>query len=62
MLDEIGAGKKLVITALNKIDKVSDLAIIDKARVFFNNPVAISALKREGFDGLIEAIRNLKTA
>jgi len=56
VLDEIGAGHKTVITALNKIDKVSDLAIIDKARVFFSNPVAISALKREGFDNLIETI------
>ena len=60
VLDEIGAGNKPVITVLNKIDKVSDLAVIDKARVFFDNPVAISALKREGFDELIEIIRNLR--
>ena len=59
VLDEIGAGNKPVITALNKIDKVFDLAVIDKARVFFDNPVAISALKREGFDRLIETVRNL---
>ena len=60
VLDEIGAKEKPVITALNKIDKVSDKSIIDKALASFINPVAISALKREGFDRLIETIRNLR--
>ena len=56
VLDEIGAKDKPVITALNKTDKVGDKSLIDKALASFINPVAISALKREGLDGLIQAI------
>jgi GTP-binding protein HflX len=56
VLDEIGAKDKPVITALNKTDKVMDRALVDKAQASFINPVAISALKREGFDELIAGI------
>jgi GTP-binding protein HflX len=61
VLGEIGAKDKPVITALNKIDKISDKSIIDKALASFINPVAISALKRESLDGLIAGIRDIKT-
>ncbi len=61
VLDEIGAKGKQVITALNKIDKIADRSIIDKALKSFTNPVPISALKREGLDGLIASLINLKT-
>ncbi|MFA5255803.1 MAG: GTPase HflX [Candidatus Omnitrophota bacterium] len=60
VLDEIGAKGKPVITALNKRDKVADRSIIEKALASFINPVAISALKREGLDELIAGITNLK--
>ena len=60
MLDEIGAKDKPVITALNKTDKIGDKSLIDKALAFFINPVAISALKREGLDGLIAGIINIR--
>ncbi|MCX5665521.1 MAG: GTPase HflX [Candidatus Omnitrophica bacterium] len=61
VLDEIGAKGKPVITALNKIDKVQDRSLIDKALKSFVNPVPISALKREGLDGLIASLINVKT-
>ena len=60
VLDEIGAKGKPVITALNKIDLVDDKSLIGKALASFINPVAISALKREGLDGLIAGIINIK--
>ena len=56
VLDEIGAKNKAVITALNKIDKVTDRSLIDKALASFINPVAISALKRESLDRLVAGI------
>ena len=61
VLDEIGAKGKPVITALNKIDKVGDRSIIDKALASFINPVAISALKRQALDELITKIISIKT-
>ncbi|MDO8536054.1 MAG: GTPase HflX [Candidatus Omnitrophota bacterium] len=61
VLDEIGAKGKPVITVLNKIDKVVDRALIDRALVSFINPVAISALKKEGLDRLIAGIISAKT-
>ena len=61
VLDEIGAKEKPIVTALNKIDLVLDRSLIDKAEASFINPVAISALKREGFDRLIAAIIGIKT-
>lgn len=60
VLDEIGAKGKPVVTALNKIDKVKDRAIIDKALTSFINPVAISALKRQALDELVTALVNIK--
>ena len=60
VLDEIGAKGKPVITALNKIDKIGDRSLIDKALKSFINPVAISALKREGLDALIAGVINIK--
>ena len=56
VLEELGVKDKPVITALNKIDKIPDKSIIDKAIASFDNAVAISALKREGFETLIDKI------
>ena len=60
VLEEIGAKDKPVITALNKADKVVGKDILDKTMVYFTNPVAISALKREGLDILIKNIVSIK--
>ena len=56
VLEGLGAKDKPVITALNKIDKISDKGIIDKISKNFDNAVAISALKQEGLSGLTEKI------
>jgi len=56
VLEEIGAGSKPVITVLNKSDKVTDPERIIRLKGYFGEAVAISALKKEGFDKLIDAI------
>jgi GTP-binding protein HflX len=56
VLEEIGAGAKPIITVLNKIDKVTDPDRIARLKSYFKEAVAISALKKEGFDKLIDAI------
>lgn len=56
VLEEIGAKGKPVITALNKIDRLENAALIEKAMAYFTDAVPISALKKEGFDTLINRI------
>lgn len=56
VLEGIGANDKPIITALNKIDKVEDKVVIEKAKAYFINAIPISALKREGFDELVKRI------
>ena len=56
VLGELKACDKPVITILNKIDKVENKAIIEKAMEHFPNPVPISAIKREGFSFLLDKI------
>jgi len=57
VLEEIGAKGKPVITVLNKIDKVAkDASVIDRLKEYFGNAVAISAIKKEGFDELIKRL------
>jgi GTP-binding protein HflX len=51
-----GAVGKPIITALNKIDRVARKETIERLKGSFNNAVTISALKKEGFDGLIGRI------
>lgn len=55
VLDQIGARGKILITVINKIDKAQP-GVVDKLKEFFPGSVAISALKRQGFDDLIEKI------
>lgn len=55
VLEEIGARNKTIITVLNKIDKVEE-PVKDRMRGYFERAACISALKREGFDRLIDAI------
>jgi len=54
VLKELGAGEKPVITVLNKVDKVTDPAMIDRMRILYPKTVQISALHRTGFEELQE--------
>lgn len=56
VLEDIKANDKPIIMALNKIDKVENNVVIEKAKAYFTNAISISALKREGFDELIKRI------
>lgn len=56
VLDSIGAKDKPTLTVLNKTDIVKDTIVINRAKEHFNTRIAISALKREGFDSLIHGI------
>ncbi len=56
VLEEIGAAGKPIITVLNKIDKVAGTDTVAQLKIYFKEAVAISALKKEGFDKLIDAI------
>ncbi|MFH0771121.1 MAG: GTPase HflX [Candidatus Omnitrophota bacterium] len=56
VLEEIGAGQKPIITALNKVDKLSDKNVINRLSKNFDDAVPISALKKENLSGLIERI------
>ncbi len=56
VLEEIGARDKTIINVLNKIDKVESLPLVEKLKGYFQDPVVISALKREGLDRLIDRV------
>ncbi|MDD5495936.1 MAG: GTPase HflX [Candidatus Omnitrophica bacterium] len=56
VLNDIGAKDVPMLTVLNKIDKLEDPVIVERAKKKFNTNVAISALKRKGFDVLIKEI------
>ena len=56
VLEQIGASKKPMITVLNKADKVTDPEVMKKLKEYFNKSVTISALKKEGFPELLDAI------
>ncbi|WP_068466399.1 GTPase HflX [Candidatus Protochlamydia phocaeensis] len=61
VLKELGAGRKPIITVLNKIDKCENPHMIHRIRMSYPKNVLISALKREGFDDLQEVmIQELK--
>ena len=56
VLEQIGASEKPIITVLNKADKVIDPQAINKLKTYFTKSVVISALKKEGFGELLDAI------
>jgi GTP-binding protein HflX len=56
VLEEIGAKDKPIITVLNKIDKVENKVVIEKAKAFFLDAIPVSAIRREGFKDLTERI------
>ncbi len=54
VLKELGAGKKPIITVLNKIDKCSNTQMINRIRMTYPKNVQISALQKLGFAELQE--------
>ncbi len=54
VLKELGAAAHPMITALNKIDRVSDPTILQKLRIKCRKTVKVSTLTREGFEELQE--------
>jgi len=58
VLSELNAEDKPVITVLNKIDQLEDNSRLIRFRSRFPHTVAVSALKKEGFEDLIEEMEN----
>lgn len=56
VLKELGADKHPMITVLNKVDQCSNRTILDRFRIRYPKTVEISALKRTGFDALLQAM------
>ncbi len=56
VLKELGAGKKTILTVLNKIDKDPSPSLIHRLRMTYPKNVQISALTHEGFDELQEVM------
>lgn len=54
VLNELAAGKKTIITVLNKIDKCAHPSMIHRLRMTYPKNVQISALLHQGFDELQE--------
>ncbi|MCX6995280.1 MAG: GTPase HflX [Chlamydiae bacterium] len=54
VLKELGAQDKPIITLFNKAELVKDPLILTRLRLTFPKSVTISALKKEGFDLLLE--------
>lgn len=64
VLEELGAGDRPVVTALNKVDLLNpddpdDAAMIRRARSAYPNAVVISAQTGEGIDQLLQMIDTL---
>jgi len=53
VLKELKAEDKPTITVLNKIDAVSDRKVANKLKLQYGKAVFVSALKKEGFDDLL---------
>lgn len=56
VLEEIEARDIETVTVLNKTDLAAGKGAVEKARAYFNDAVAVSALKKEGLDELIGVI------
>lgn len=59
VLAKLDANDKPMIYALNKTDKLDEKILISRYERYFEHPVGISALKREGLDKLIDKIQFL---
>ncbi len=58
VLKELGAESKPTITALNKIDLVTDEYHVNRVCKSINDCIAISALKGEGLDELVNMVKD----
>lgn len=58
-LETIGAAGKPMVTALNKVDRLTDRAEAQKLAAELPNPVFISALRGEGLDLLLQRVEDL---
>lgn len=56
VLKELGAEKHPMITVLNKIDRCENRMIAQRMRIKYGKTVEISALQKEGFESLTEAM------
>ena len=56
VLAELGAADQPIITVLNKVDQCTHPAILAKLRIKYPKTVAISALKAEGLDELLDVM------
>jgi GTPase len=56
VLKELGAGKKTIITVLNKIDNNPSASMVHRLRMSYPKNVMISALTHAGFDELQEVM------
>jgi len=56
VLEDLGIENKPIINVLNKKDKIEDTLMLSGIRRHFENPIVISALKREGLSELIERL------
>jgi GTP-binding protein HflX len=56
-LEELEVAHIPVVTALNKIDRLGGIEAVSPALTAYPNVVAISALKHQGFDELLERIQ-----
>jgi GTP-binding protein HflX len=54
VLKELGATKHPIITVLNKVDQVENQTVLQRMRIKYPKTVEISALKKTGFDSLME--------
>ncbi len=58
VLNELQAGNKPIITALNKIDCLEDNLGLERLKRDFENSVAISALRKQNLDNLLKKIQD----
>jgi GTP-binding protein HflX len=58
VLEELGAADKPIYTVLNKSDKLSDEHEAERIKRKFHNATIISALKKQGFQQLLDHIVN----
>lgn len=54
VLKELGAKDKPIITVLNKVDVCENMSMLQKLRIQYPRTVQISALRKEGFEDLLE--------
>jgi 50S ribosomal subunit-associated GTPase HflX len=58
-LDELGAGGKQMVIALNKADKLDRAERRDVAEGILSEGIFVSALKKEGFEPLLSEVESV---